>query len=140
MLDLEQVGDLLVLNATLDRFATASKQTADRLVAWHAVIKTAAPSMTFDEARTAVIEYYADAGESLTPHALIQQWKTANRLHPQQIAGDVRSARARGLISAAWDERDPLPPDVAGRLRAARVAENRQAIEHAPGATRAITE
>ena len=124
-----EVADLLSLSSELDRYATADKMTRERVVAWTAVIGSEAPQMTFDEAQQIVIRYYGTAGESLTVYALIDLWKQSRRMAPHQIAADVRSAKARGLIGRDWDTRTALPADVAGRLAAAR-DEERQA---APG-------
>lgn len=136
---LSETGDLLTLNAALDRFATASKQSADRAVAWYSVFEVGAPSMTFDDARQLVIEYYADAGESLTPYALIEAWKKSHRLLPHQVAADVRSARARRLVGEDWNEHTPLTPNLAEALRRARAGEQAELAAH-PSATRALTE
>ena len=76
-----------------------------------------------------MIRYYGTAGESLTVFALIELWKQGRRLLPHQIAADVRSAKARGLLAASHDPRVPLPVEVAERLAAVRAAD----AEAAPG-------
>lgn len=115
-----EVAALLSLSAELDRYATADKTTKEKVVAWTAVIASEAPGMTFDEARQVAISYYGTAGESLTVYALIDLWKRGKRLAPHQIAADVRSAKARGLVDRSWDPFTPLPSVVAGKLAAAR--------------------
>lgn len=117
-----EVADLLSLSVELDRYATAEKMTREKVVAWAAVLASEAPTMTFDEAQAATIRYYGNAGESLTVFALIDAWKQDRRMLPHQIAADVRSAKARGLIGS-HDPRVPLPADVAERLAAARAAD-----------------
>ena len=114
-----EVADLLSLSVELDRYATADKMTREKVVAWAAVLASEAPAMTFDEAQAATIRYYGTAGESLTVFALIDAWKLGKRMLPHQIAADVRSAKARGLIGD-HDPRVPLPAEVAARLAAAR--------------------
>lgn len=140
-LALTDVGRLIKLDTALNRYASDASISTDRAVAWHAVLSTGAPGMTFEEAQTCVIEFYADAGESLTPYALIDAWKRSKRLLPQQIATDVRSARARGIIGREWSERDPLPPEAAEKLRNARARDRElNALEHVSNAvTNAIT-
>lgn len=128
MLTIPDVLRIIGLSVELDRYATADKITEERAVAWAAVIQTQAPAMTYEGAQAAVIRYYGQTGESLTPLGLIEEWRSMNRLLPSQIAADVRSARARRLIAADWYERDPLPPDVAAQLEAAR-AESARAVE-----------
>lgn len=141
-LTLPEVGRIIKLDVALNRYASDASVSTDRAVAWHAVLSTGAPGMTFEEAQTCVIEFYAEAGESLTPYALIDAWKRSHRLLPRQIADDVRSARARRLIGAEWSESEPLPPSVAERLRNARERDREQnALEHGGNAvTNAITQ
>lgn len=142
MIELEQMLELIGLSAELDRYATADKLTIERAVAWSAVVRAKAPGMTFEQAQLAIIEFYGEAGESLTPLALIETWRRMHRLAPAQVAADVRSARSRGLIGAEWSESEPLPPSVAERLRNARESDREQnALEHGGNAvTNAITE
>lgn len=139
---LPEVGRIIKLDVALNRYASDASVSTDRAVAWHAVLSTGAPGMTFEEAQTCVIEFYAEAGESLTPYALIDAWKRSHRLLPQQIADDVRSARARGIIGREWSEREPLPPEAAEKLRNARARDREQnALEHGGNAvTNAITQ
>ena len=136
-LALADVGRIIKLDAALNRYASDASVSTDRAVAWHAVLSTGAPGMTFDEAQACVVEFYAEAGESLTPYALIDLWKRSRRLLPREIAADVRSARARGLVPRDWPERDPLPPEVAERLREARAGDQQAALD--PTAQRSIT-
>lgn len=124
-----EVADLLSLSSELDRYSTADKMTRERVIAWAAVFASEAPAMTFSEAQPLVIRFYGSAGESLTAFALIELWKAGRRLLPHQIAADVRSAKARGLLAASWVGSDPLPTDVAERLSQARLDDQGKAPE-----------
>lgn len=124
-----EVADLLSLSVELDRYATADKMTKEKVVAWAAVLNAEAPGMSFGEAQQCVIRYYGTEGESLTVYALIDLWKQGRRLLPHQIAADVRSAKARGLIDPAYSHKLPLPVEVAERLAAARAADRSSAVE-----------
>lgn len=124
-----EVAELLSLNGELDRFATADKMTKEKVVAWTAVIAAEAPQMTFSDAQDAVIKYYGTAGESLTVYSLIETWKQGKRLTKKNIIDDVRTAKARGLISKEWDALTPLPTHIAERLRELREADRRELIE-----------
>lgn len=115
-----EVADLLSLSVELDRYATADKMTKEKVVAWTAVLNTEAPGMSFGEAQQCVIRYYGTEGESLTVYALIDVWKQGRRLLPHQVAADVRSAKARGLIAPSYSNNLPLPAEVASALAAAR--------------------
>ena len=123
-----EVAELLTLNAALDRYVSTARISKEQAIAWTAVIETAAAGMTFDEARRLVVEHYASTENSLTPYALVEAWKRARRMTPAQIAADVRSAIARGIITD-WPESKPLDAETAGRLAAARANETPKAIE-----------
>ncbi len=125
-----EVADLLSLSVELDRYATADKMTKEKVVAWAAVLNAEAPSMSFSEAQQCVIRYYGTEGESLTVYALIDLWKQGRRLLPHQIAADLRSAKARGLIEKGWPESKVLPWEVRDKLAAARAADREAAAQH----------
>ena len=132
-----EVADLLVIDAGLNRYASSANQSADKAVAWSAAINVKAAAMTFEEARQLVVEHYAGSDKSLTPFALFDAWLTRHRLMPKQVAADVRSAKARGLIGRDWDPRTPLPREAAGRLAAARAeAQGIPALESGPANVR----
>lgn len=114
------VADLLVLDSVLNRFASAINTSAEKAVAWAAVLNQSAPGMTPDEGRELIVEHYGESSESLTPYALVDAWKKRKRLMPKQIADDVRAAKARGLIGKGHDPRVPLPAGVMRRLMSAR--------------------
>ena len=118
-----EVAELLSLSVELDRYMTADKATKEKVIAWAAVLGSEAPGLSFAEAQRLVIEYYGSEGESLTVFALIDLWKRDRRLLPHQVAADVRSAKARGLVSRDWPEGDALPAEVADRLSAARAGD-----------------
>jgi len=129
-----EVADLLSLSVELDRYATADKMTRERVVAWAAVLAAHAPSMTFAEAQALVIDYYGLHGESLTPQRLVELWRDKKRLLPSQVAADVRTARAMGLVAAAWPTSTPVPDHVAAKLADVRSRRQAEAVELEAGA------
>ena len=61
------------------------------------VLSTGAPGMTFEEAQTCVIEFYAEAGESLTPYALIEKFPYyRSKLYAEQEYGIQMAVGLRG--------------------------------------------
>lgn len=58
--------------------------------------------------------------EYLSVGHMVDALKVVERNARHEIAADVRSARARGWVDSGWDERTPLPADVAARLQEAR--------------------
>ena len=122
-----EVADLLVVDAGLNRYASAANQSTDKAVAWAAALNVKASALTFAEARQLVVEHYAESDESLTPYALIEAWNRKHRRLPAQIAADVRSAKARRLIGWDHSPKVPLPDHVAAALMGIRAKENAQA-------------
>lgn len=118
-----EVAELLIIDAGLNRFASSANQSAEKAVAWAAAINVKAEAMPFEEARELVVEHYASTSDPLTPFALIEAWERRHRRTPAQIAADVRSAKARGIVRPTWPRNKPLLPQDAARLAEARAAE-----------------
>lgn len=118
-----EVAELLIVDAGLNRYASAANQSAEKAVAWAAALNLKAPSLGFVEARSLVVEHYASSDESLTPYALIEAWERKHRRLPHQIRADVRSARARGLVGREHRDSEPLPDHVAAALLGLRAKE-----------------
>lgn len=76
---------------------------------------------TVEDAMEVVLDHFAQASPPyFTVGKLVDGMRTRLRLTPKAIADDVRTAKARGLIGRDYDERAPLPAEVAQRLQAAR--------------------
>lgn len=65
-------------------------------------------------------------GEYLTVGHVVDY--VAKTTRSVDIEADVRSAKARGLIDKSWPKNNPLPPDVANKLRDLRQAERVAAV------------
>jgi biopolymer transport protein ExbB/TolQ len=72
----------------------------------------------FNDLQEAIKRYRGS--DFLTAKTLDEEMRKARRLRPQYIAADVRSARARRLVSADWPEDKPLPRNVMQQIEAAR--------------------
>lgn len=120
-----EIADLLIINAGLDPFTSVGRQSEERAVVWAKVLSLGAPGITYAEAEHILLEHYVDATKSITPADIVAKYRAMRRLRPDEIRGDVRSARARGLIAADWPESRPVPPNVAAALATIRSGENR---------------
>jgi len=121
-----EVADLLVLNAALDRYASVGRVSKEQAIAWAAVIDRQAPDLTFVEARGLVVDHYGLEEESLTPFRLVEAYRKARRLLPNQVEADVRVAKALGIVDSSWPKSDPLPEREAvwlAQVRADRASE-----------------
>lgn len=132
-----EVAELLIVDAGLNRYASAANQSAEKAVAWAAALNLKAADLGFMEARDLVVEHYASSEESLTPYALIELWERKHRRLPHQVRADVRSAKARGLIPREHRESDPIPSHAAAALLGLRTKEvaEVQAYEVSPKRT-----
>lgn len=107
-----ELTELLRFMSTLDNRIVDE----DRVEGWFVLLHDVDKS----EAAQVVVDHYKTTRDYLTPLDILDGIKRLNRRMPKQIEADVRSARARGLISRDWPETDPLPADVMARLTAAR--------------------
>lgn len=92
------------------------------VTAWQAVLS----EYTLEECLEAVMGHYRD---STTRHSYLTIAHILDRVEKitrsrEQVAADVRSAKARGLLDAKWSAGAELPPDVAQKLADARRGEN----------------
>lgn len=113
----DEVMLLVGIWGELDPYASEKKVTTDKARAWHAVLASGAPGITFVEARDLMVEFYTERpGQTFELAHIITAWR-------KRVEADVRSARARRLVPADWDERKPLPPATAARLAEIRESE-----------------
>ena len=116
-MDLVDVGKLLAVASAYDN-RQLREETA---IAWKAAIDLQLPELDARMAAEIVVWWFSEPrGEYFAVGHLIGRAKDLLRVSPAAVAADVRSARARGLIDASWDERSPLPGDVREALRRAR--------------------
>lgn len=123
-----EVAELLALASAYDN----RHVTKEAAVGWKVAIDSEIPDLDVGLARDVIVSHFATSGEYFTVSYLISGAKARLRRLPSQIASDVRSAKARGLVAADWSERAPLSAEVAGRLaevRQAEVAQFPDAIE-----------
>jgi hypothetical protein len=122
-----EVGKLLLLASGFDR------RVVDDLTvgAWFSV--PIIQQATYEDAAQAVINHQTGPNKEkyLTVGLVADYLTITNRQSADAIAADVRSARARGLISREWSERDPIPEDV--RLRLAELRDESRQYAHVYG-------
>lgn len=84
---------------------------------------------SFETAAAAVVAHQTGPNrhEYLTIAHIVDALTEGRRDSRAAIAADVRSAKARGLVSRDHRERDPLPPDAADALATLRALDRRAA-------------
>jgi hypothetical protein len=110
-----EAAELLTIAGAFDRWIAVNDATA---TAWSYVLS----DVSADLAKAAVLEHYSgpDAHKQLMPADIIKAVEREARLTRPLIEADVRSAKARGLVSKDWPDAQVLPEDVRARLQAAR--------------------
>lgn len=132
-MQLAEVGKLLAVIASFDN-RRLDEATA---MSWKLMLDREVPGASLDQATEVVLDWFSTANPYFEVRHLVDGLKKTLRLMPKQVADDVRSAKARGLIDAGHDPRDPLPADVSARLAAARALDRDNApteIESGVGA------
>jgi hypothetical protein len=124
-MDLKQTKALIgYISVTWDNRAL-SNATAE---GWHEELA----AVPFEVAKAAVKTHFTTPGHGyLDLAALLALVRRDMRTTRGALQADVRSAKARRMISADWSESQTLPEDVSDRLYAARAREaaERQEIE-----------
>lgn len=119
----QEIGQLLTVAAGFDN------RKVDRVTveAW-AMIPDIAQGR-YDDALAAVVAHQTGPKrhEYLTVSHIVDAMRAGERQSEYQIEADVRSAKARNMIPAAYPPRQPLPNDVRHALATIRELENRQA-------------
>lgn len=89
---------------------------ADRIttLAWQVVLTDA--GVSYDDAKQAVMHSLGPI-RFIRVGDVIDAVNHANRMTPSDIASDVRAARALHLLPLDYPETQPVPDDVAGKLR-----------------------
>lgn len=124
-MQLAEVGKLLAIIRSFDN----RKLEESTAMAWKLMLDREVPDATLDQATEVVMSWFATQNPYFEVRHLVAGLKREMRLDRPQIAADVRSAKARGLLDASWSERDPLPWECANRLAAVRLRERTEAAE-----------
>lgn len=114
-----EVAELLSLASAYDN----RNVTREAAIGWKVAIDSQVPDLSMQLAREVVVEHFATSPDYFTVRHLIDGAKARLRRMPAQIAADVRSAKARGLIPKDYPHREPLPPAIVARLTEARTTE-----------------
>lgn len=120
-----EVAELLALASAYDN----RHVTKEAAVGWKIAIDSEIPDLDVGMAREVIVSHFATSGEYFAVKHLIDGAKARLRRMPSQIAADVRSAKARGLVLMTWDPRTPLTADVAAKLAEARTGDRDAAPE-----------
>ena len=117
-----QVGQILTIASGFDRFITVDRVTTE---AWFLVLG----AIDYDEAQAAVIGHFTGpiAKEVFSVRHILNAVADGGRNTRAAIEADVRSAKARGLISKGWPDRQALPDEVKDGLLTLRDLERRAA-------------
>lgn len=109
-----EVGMLLAIASGFDNRKTSELQTA----AWFEVLHGA----DFEQCKRIVIDHYSGPkhSEYLTVGIITDGLRVVNRQSKENIATDIRAAKARGILSADWPRDLPLTPEYAEKLAQAR--------------------
>lgn len=124
-MQLAEVGKLLTIIRSFDN----RKLEESTAMAWKMILDREVPDATMAQATEVVMQWFAAQNPYFEARHLITGLKREMRLDRPQIAADVRSAKARGMVESSWSERDPLPWEVANRLAAVRLRERTEALE-----------
>jgi hypothetical protein len=117
MMSKAEIGKLLLLASGLDRFVQVDTVTVD---AWWRVLSE--HDGTYEMAESACIAHYTgpDAGRPFSVAHVVAVVASGNRSAQASIEADVRSAKARGMVSRDWPERELLPAEIRAQLAVAR--------------------
>jgi hypothetical protein len=110
-----EVAKVLVAASGFDRFIVADEVTTS---AW----LWALGDVEFEDAMSSVLKHFtgAQASERFGVHHILATVASLGRLSSASVEADVRSAKARGLVSKDWPDRERLPADVQQSLSDAR--------------------
>ena len=124
-MQLAEVGKLLAIIRSFDN----RKLDESTAMAWKLMLDREVADATLEQATEVVMGWFATANPYFEVRHLVDGLKREMRLNRPQIAADVRSAKARGLIEKGWDERKALPWEVLNQLAAVRLRERTEALE-----------
>ncbi|MFV0432833.1 MAG: hypothetical protein ACK5LO_02450 [Leucobacter sp.] len=115
-MQLAEVGKLLAIIASFD-----NRRLEDSTAfAWKMMLDRHYPDATLAECQEVVLDWFGTANPYFEVRHLLDGLRRRRRGFSRQVEGDVRSAKARGLVAKSWPDRKPLPTDVAAKLETAR--------------------
>lgn len=117
-MDALEVAKILTLASGYNSFIAVDRVTVE---AW----LLALGGVSYEAAKDATVEHFTgpNAGERFGVHHLLAITNRAGRSSVAAIEADVRSAKARGMISRDWPDGQQLPPAMLERLSRSRAAE-----------------
>lgn len=110
-----EAAQLLTIASGFDRFIVADEITT---TAWTLALAT----VPFTVGQQAVVDHYTgkNGRRSISVRDILDAVEARGRTRQHQIDADVRSAKARGLVSRDWPMHQQLPTGVAAALAEAR--------------------
>jgi hypothetical protein len=131
-MNISEAAKLLTIASGFDR------RQVDELTAtaWASALE----GHTYAECERAIIAHHRDPATRttyLTVGHVLDRVEQGMRTSTADVETDVRAARARGIVPADWPRRQPLEPEAAYRLQAARERDRQESIRHTTGAIEA---
>lgn len=125
-MNISEAAALLALASEFDN----REVTETKAAAWHSILR----DLPFQECSDFILEFQRikKPGEYLEVTHVYQEMSRRLRFTPDDIAADVRSARARGIVDADWPLERPLSLEAAERLRETRVSHDTNLGEISP--------
>lgn len=115
-MQLTEVGKLLAIVKSFDN----RKLDESTALAWKMMLDREVPTATLDQGTEVVLDWFGKENPYFEVRHLVTGLKRELRLNRREIAADVRSAKARGIVGKDWSEREPLSWMDANALAAAR--------------------
>ena len=128
-MQLAEVGKLLAIIRSFDN----RKLDESTAMAWKMMLDREVPGAQLSDAQEVVMDWFSTENPYFEVRHLIDGIKKRLRLTPKQIADDVRSAIARGLLPVWASTKQPVSREIAEKLavlrEAARVESEQYQIE-----------
>lgn len=124
-MQLAEVGKLLAIIRSFDN----RKLEESTAMAWKLMLDREVPEARLEDAQDVVMDWFATANPYFEVRHLCDGLKKKMRISKFSIEGDVRSAKARGLIAKDWPDRKALPWPVRDELARVRQRERVEAAE-----------
>lgn len=113
------MGKLLAVIASFDN----RKLDESTALAWKMMLDRHVPTATLAQAQEVVFDWFSTENPYFEVRHLCDGLRREMRLNRSQIAADVRSAKARGIVGRDWPESRPLESGAVAMLAAARYQE-----------------
>lgn len=122
-MQLAEVGKLLAIIKSFDN----RKLDESTAMAWKVMLDKHVPQASLADAEGVVFDWFGVENPYFEVRHLLDGLRRKLRLTPKQIADDVRSAKARGLVDTGWPRDKALPAVVREKLAAARATDRENA-------------